>query len=112
MPPSQFVCIEGLPGIGKTFVISTIWNMTHIFHNTNRADLASAPTGYAAALINGSTHCQAAAIPTGEHFYNAPINLDTKIAEKNRVRRTIYSRIITRRMDKQSMTGCPDWAWL
>ncbi len=67
-PPSQFVYVEGLPGIGKTFVINTIWNMTCIIHNTNRADLASAPTGCAAALIDGSTHCRVAAILTGERF--------------------------------------------
>ncbi len=44
-PPSQFVYVEGLRGVGKTFVINTIWNMTRIIYNTNRADLASAPTG-------------------------------------------------------------------
>jgi hypothetical protein len=43
-PPSQFVYVEGLPGIGKTFVINTIWKMTRIIHITNKADLASAST--------------------------------------------------------------------
>jgi hypothetical protein len=56
--------------------------MTRIIHNTNRADLASAPTGSAAALINSSTHCHVAAIPTEERFYNSPKNLDTNNTEK------------------------------
>jgi hypothetical protein len=82
MPPSQFVCIERLSGVGKTFVINIIWNMTHIIHNTNRANLASAPTECPAALIDSITHCWAAAILTGERFYKAPKNVDTNNAEK------------------------------
>lgn len=80
-PPSQCIYVEGLPGVGKTFVINTIRNITRIIYNSNRADLASAPTGCAAALIDGSTHCWAAAIPTGKRLYKAPTNIAISNAE-------------------------------
>ena len=56
-PPCQFVFIEGKPGTGKTFVTRTLRNCTRMLSNNSNSDMASAPTGCAAALIDGSTHC-------------------------------------------------------
>ena len=64
-PKSLCTKVEGRPGTGKSFVTNTLRNMTRMIHNTNHADIASVPTGAAASIINGATHCRSAFIPTG-----------------------------------------------
>ena len=65
IPNQQFVFVEGKPGTGKTFVVKTLRNMNRIIHQSNLCDLASASTGCASVLIDGSTHYRLCKIPTG-----------------------------------------------
>ena len=67
LPPSLFTVIEGKPGTGKYFVIKTIRNITCQLTNRNNSDMASAPTGCAAALIYGTNNCRCNSIPVGNH---------------------------------------------
>ena len=68
LPPSLFTAIEGKPGTGKSFVLKTIRNITRQLTNSNNADMASAPTGYAAALIDRTNHCRCNSISVGKSF--------------------------------------------
>ena len=52
-PPCAFVLVEGLPGVGKTFVTKTLQNITRKVCNSNGAEMSSDPTGCAASLIDG-----------------------------------------------------------
>ena len=58
-----FLFIEGNPDSCKSFVINTMKNITKIIYETNNADISSAPTGCAAALIDDSTHYILCKIP-------------------------------------------------
>ena len=66
LPTSLFTVIEGKPGTGKYFALKTIRNITRQLTNSNNADMVSAPTGYAASLIYGTTHCTYNSIPVGK----------------------------------------------
>ena len=112
VPNQQFVFVEGKPGTGKTFVVKTLRNMNRIIHNSNTSDLASAPTGCASALIDGSTHFRLCKIPTGVKFYKAPSNLKMSSILELKSLKKIMTSNICRIMDEHSQTGRPFWAWL
>ena len=111
-PPTQCVFCEGKPGTGKTFVVNTCRNMNRKIHRRNTADMASAPTGCAAALIDGSTHCRCASIPTGAKFHKTPKNVETTDIDRLNYLRASMCMIIARFMDEHSMSGRPMWGWL
>jgi hypothetical protein len=113
VPPLQsYTLIEGLPGTGKTFVIKTLRNMTRQIFKNNNADMASAPTGCAASLFNGSTHNRCCDIPTGKAFQKHPTNIKqsdvTKIKSMTKTMRNVICRIF----DEHSMTGRSMFGWL
>ena len=113
VPPLQsYTLIEGLPGTGKTFVIKTLRNMTRLIFRNNNADMASAPTGCAASLFNGSTHNHCCDIPTGKAFQKYPTNIKqsdiTKIKSMTKTMRNIICRIFY----EHSMTGRSMFGWL
>ncbi len=111
-PPCAFVLVEGLPGTGKSFVTKTLRNITRKIHGRNSADMASAPTGCAASLIGGSTHCRCSHIPTGRKFKQIPTNMTTSDSTVMRATRLSMSKVVSRFMDEHSMDGRPTWAWL
>lgn len=111
-PPSAFVLVEGLPGTGKSFVTKTLRNITRKIYGRNSADMASAPTGCAASLIGGSTHCRCSNIPTGRKFMKAPTNMTTSDATVIQATRLSMSKVIARFKDEHSMDGRPTWAWM
>ena len=111
-PPSIFCFIEGKPGTRKTFVLLTMRNITRLLHGRNSADLASAPTGCAAALIGGSTHCRSCSIPTSAKFQNPPTDIVTTDANRLRALKTTMCQVVSRFMDEHSMSGRAFWAWL
>ena len=55
---SMTVKIQGLPGTGKTFIANTIRNIDISLNPMNLSYTCCAPTGYAASLINETTHHQ------------------------------------------------------
>ena len=66
IPPSMNVKMQGLPGLGKTFIANTIRNIDiRLFPNStcySSCDL----TGCAASLINGQPHHKFFNIPVGK----------------------------------------------
>ena len=111
-PPSQHVFVEGKPGTGKSFITKTLRNVTRKLCKSNRADMASAPTGCAAALIEGSTHCRCSSIPTGAKFHKAPTDIRNSNSDRVRAMRSSMCQVTSRFMDEHSMAGRPYWAWL
>ena len=111
-PPSQHVFVEGKPGTGKSFITKTLRNITRKLCKNNRADMASAPTGCAAALIEGSTHCRCSSIPTGRSFHKPPNDIQNSNSERVRAMRSTMCQVTSRFMDEHSMAGRPYWAWL
>ena len=111
VPPMQTIYVEGLPGVGKTFVINTLRNIIKIIAGKNDADAASAPTGCAAALIDGSTHARLMSIPVGKKAVKAPTNMVTTNANKLKHMKKMCSVLVARLMDEHSMMGLQDWAW-
>jgi hypothetical protein len=77
----------------------------------NNADAASAPTGCAAALIDGSTHARLMAIPVGKSATKAPTNLISTNSSYLQYMKKSFSEIVARFMDEHSMMGLQDWAW-
>ena len=112
VPNQQLIFVEGKPGTGKTFVVKTLRNMNRIIHNSNLLDLATAPTGCASALIDGSTHFRLCKIPTEIKFYKAPSNLKLSSTLELKSMKKIMTSNICRIMDEHSQTGRPFWAWL
>ena len=111
-PPSQHVFVEGLPGTGKSFITKTLRNITRKLWKSNRSDMASAPTGCAAALIEGSTHCRCSSIPVGKMFYKSTRDITNSNSDNVRAMRSSMCQVISRFMDEHSMAGRPYWAWL
>ena len=62
-PKSHHIKIQGKSGTEKYFVIHNFRNITRNLLQTNTYDEASAPTGYAASLINDKTHFWTLIIP-------------------------------------------------
>ena len=73
LPPSQLVKVEGLPGVGKAFLIMCLCNISRRTKSSNKADLTSAPTGSASFLISGRTHYNFLGIPTAKR-YSKPLS--------------------------------------
>ena len=111
-PPSCFNFVEGKPGTGKSFVINTIQNTNRKIHKTNKRDMTLAPTGCAAALVNGATHFRAFSIPTGSKFRKQPTNLSTSQATKVTSFKNRMSHLFTQLMDEHSMWGRSGWGWI
>jgi hypothetical protein len=111
-PPSLFTLVEGKPGTGKTFVTKTLRNITRKITGRNSSDMASAPTGCAASLIEGTTHCRCCSIPVGGPFQKSPSNLKSSDPNKVRAMKIAMSGVVTRLMDEHSMAGRSYWAWL
>ena len=111
-PPCQFVFIEGKPGTGKTFITRTLRNCTRMLTNNSNSDMASAPTGCAAALIEGSTHCRSLSIPAGQKLHKPPTNINNQKADRVKATKKLMCEVISRFMDEHSQSGRPYWAWL
>jgi hypothetical protein len=79
-PPDRRILVAGLPGVGKTWIINTLRNITRLLYKRNLADMATTPTGSLAALIQGKTHFRAPNIPTGTEMKQVP----TKMALSNK----------------------------
>ena len=111
-PPSQTVFVEGLPGVGKTFLIRTLRNITKIITNRNDSVMASAPTGCAASMIDGSTHNRQLGVPCGKSLAKAPSNMKVSNAMDARARITAMRNCYTYLEDEHSMKGRPQWGWV
>ena len=111
-PTSLFTLVEGKPGTGKTFVTKTLRNVTRLLWGSNSADMASAPTGCAAALIDGKMHCRLCSIPTGTKLHKPPTYLNSSDPQRLRAMRVAMYLVISWFMDEHSMVGCSFWAWL
>jgi hypothetical protein len=111
VPPMQTIYVEGLPGVGKTFLINTLRNICKNILQNNNADAASAPTGCAAALIDGSTHARMMAIPVGKDATKAPTHLVSSNSNYLQHLKKRFTDIFALFMDEHSMMGLQDWAW-
>ena len=112
MPDSQNIYVEGLPGTGKTFIIKTLRNMIRKIHKSNHCDIASAPTGCAAALINGSTHARSMSLPVGKKATQCPSNIEDTNLERINFLRDTHRKLKARIMDEHSMLWQLYWAWM
>ena len=56
--------------------MKTLHNITRLLTKRNSSDTASALTGCAAALIEGSTHCRSYSIPAGKALYKTLTNIN------------------------------------
>ena len=74
--------------------------------------MASAPTGCAAALIDGSTHCRSLSIPAGQRLHKPPTNVKSQKADSIKAMKKSLCEVISRFMDEHSQSGRPYWAWL
>ena len=105
-PPTQLVKIEGLPGVGKTFVIMCLCNIARHVKQSNGANLTSAPTGAASFLISGRTHYRLYSIPTQKKKFKAAQKI-LSISNADRVRElhtnAMNANVVL--MDKDSMVG-------
>lgn len=111
-PPDRRVLVEGLPGVGKSWVTKTLRNITRQLHNCNTADMASTPTGCSAALVDGKTHYRAMFLTPGTHFLQTPTNMAETQRQKILEARIRMATIVAWFMDEHSMTGREMWAWL
>ena len=102
--PCQFVRVEGLPGVGKTVVIKTLRNIVRIIKNTNKAEVASTPSGCSAALINGSTHVCLMGIPTGKKLMKALISMTGINIDAIKHTRKTFDSLDMLTMGESSMT--------
>ena len=100
---TQLVWIEGLPGVGKTFVILTLRNIVRNIHQRNSADLATAPTGCAAAHIHGSTNTRSYSIPIGEEAKKPPKNLSSSNKKKLEELSKLHRKVTAYLDDEHSM---------
>ena len=112
LPIQQTILCEGLPGVGKSWVIKTLRNITRPLHGTD-SDMATTPTGCSAFLIDGSTHYRKHSIPAGTKIFNKPpCNVLSTVSNKIRAIRASTAKVISRFMDEHSMSGRQMWAWL
>lgn len=111
-PPSIFLLVEGKPGSGKSFILKTLWNITRAIMKFNNAELTSAPTGVAGSLINASTHCRVASLPTGKDASKLPCKVKTTNYEQVMSLAISHQSIFTRLMDENSMMGRKQFGWM
>jgi len=111
-PPSMFLLVEGKPGSGKSFILKTLRNITRVIMNSNCAELTSAPTGVAGSLINASTHCRVASLPTGKEVTKPPYKIKSTNYQQIMSLAISHQSIFTRLMDEHSMMGRKQFAWM
>ncbi len=111
LPPVQTIYVEGLPGTGKTFIINTLYNIVKIIYHSNVVDAASAPSGCAAALIDGSTHTRMKKIPVGGEAVKSPSSIQTTNSNQLKYLQDKFRSLIAILMDEHSMMGHIDWGW-
>ncbi|KAL7537702.1 hypothetical protein ACHAXR_008006, partial [Thalassiosira sp. AJA248-18] len=110
-PPTQLVKVEGLPGVGKTFIILTLRNIARRIEGRNNADLASTPTGCSAFLIHGSTHYRLLSISAGKKEMKKPPTTKTSSnALEVAALTTRLRNCEIHLMDEDSMNGRPLFA--
>mmetsp|Transcript_3966 Transcript_3966/g.8935 ORF Transcript_3966/g.8935 Transcript_3966/m.8935 type:complete len:1042 (+) Transcript_3966:4059-7184(+) len=102
-PPDQRVLVEGAPGSGKSWVINCLRNMGLKLHDHNLAVAATAPTGCAAAIINGETDFRKFHVPAGKRFLAAPTNCVNMTKKDLAALRTTLSMANTVLLDESSM---------
>jgi PIF1 helicase. len=111
-PPSIFLFVEGKPGSGKSFILKTLRNISRKVMNSNSAEITSAPTGVAGSLINASTHCRVASLPTGKEVSKCPYKMKTTKYQQVMSLAVSHQSIFTRLMDEHSMMGRKQFAWM
>jgi hypothetical protein len=111
-PPCIFLLVEGKPGSGKSFVLNTLRNISRAITKSNHGELTSAPTGVAGSLINASTHCRVASIPTGRDFSKPPTNITSTKCQKLQSLSNSHRHIFTRLLDEHSMMGRKYFGWM
>lgn len=111
-PPSIFLLVEGKPGSGKSFILKTLRNITRAIMKSNLAELTSAPTGVAGSLINASTHCRVASIPTGKAVTKPPSKIAATNYQQVLSLAKSHQSIFSRFMDEHSMMGRKQFAWM
>jgi hypothetical protein len=111
-PPSIFLLVEGKPGSGKSFILKTLRNISRVIMKSNKAELTSAPTGVAGSLINASTHCRVASIPTGKEASKPPSKIRTTNYQQVMSLAIGHQSIFTRLMDEHSMMGRKQFGWM
>ena len=110
-PDSVFTYVQGNPGTGKSFVITTQHNITRAIMRHMGRDIATAPTGCAAALINGVTCCRALRYPCGRKLLLPPSDLAGSDASTNAHYFRKWCDAVHLTMDESSMLGRPPFAW-
>jgi PIF1 helicase. len=111
-PPSIFLLVEGKAGSGKSFILKTLRNITRAIMKSNLAELTSAPTGVAGSLINASTHCCVASIPTGKAVTKPPSKIAATNYQQLLSLAKSHQSIFSRFMDEHSMMGRKQFAWM
>ena len=112
-PPTYLVKVNGNPGSGKSFTICTTRNITRNYKKSMSSDMATAPTGCAADLIHGETHCRAYKIPVQkDKIRQAPTNLDIKDITEKIAFYSKYKSLFQCVMDEDSMVGRTTFAWI
>ena len=111
-PPSLQLYVQGNPGTGKTFVIRCCRNICRVLTKRMDRDIASAPTGCAASLIDGETTVRSAKIPCSKKKFLASIdsNLTGSPVEKDAFSKK-WVKALLAIDDEHSMSGRPTWAW-
>ena len=104
--------VEGLAGIGKTFVIQSLRHTPRNVKGRNSSDLTSAPTGCAAKILSAKTYCRSSDLPTGSKLAKAPANDSTINLERLQEMRKVMTDIVVRIFDEHSMNGRSHWVWL
>ena len=92
-------------------IINTLRNIVKIIYCSNVTDAASAPTGCAAALIDGSTHARMMKIPIGREVVKAPSSIQTTNSHQLKYLQDEFRSLNTILMDEHSMMGHIDWGW-
>jgi len=111
-PPDRRVLVEGLPGVGKSWITKTLRNINRQLHKSNAADMATTPTGCSAALVDGKTHFRALAIVPGKSFKMTTTNMSESNKQKILEAKIRMCSVVSWFMDEHSMTGREMWAWL
>ena len=112
IPDSHCAFVQGGPGTGKSFCINTNRNVTRQVFSSMRRDLATAPTGCAAQLINGVTGTRAFKMPVGKALLKPPTNLHVgDVEECIRYNQQFLGLSFSYTGDESSMEGRPIFAW-
>jgi PIF1 helicase. len=111
-PPSIFMFAEGLPGTGKSRMLKTMRNIVRLVKDSNYSELTSAPTGVAASLIEGTTHCRSCSIPTGKEFSKVPAPISCSKRSSLQHMLSMHRHLFLWAFDEHSMTGRKSFGWL